>query len=88
MLVIGALVLLVLLGATAAALLRPCRPWFAAAAAAALLWPFVNRRWEGPVLWVPLPGHGLTAGDLLTPLAAALLAGRWIALRRAARSEP
>lgn len=35
--------------------------------AAALLWPFLNRPLEGPVLLVIGQGHGLTVSDLLTP---------------------
>lgn len=33
-----------------------------------LVWPLVNGPLEGPVLWVPIPGHGLTVSDLLTPI--------------------
>jgi hypothetical protein len=32
-----------------------------------LLWPFVNRSMEGPVLLVVGHGHGLTMSDLLAP---------------------
>jgi hypothetical protein len=32
-----------------------------------LLWPFVNRSMEGPVLLVVGRGHGLTVSDLLAP---------------------
>lgn len=35
-----------------------------------LMWPLVNGPLEGPVLWVPIPGHGLTVSDLLTPIGA------------------
>ncbi|MCW2620794.1 MAG: hypothetical protein JWL64_396, partial [Frankiales bacterium] len=27
-------------------------------------WLLANGPYEGPVLWVPLPGHGLTVADL------------------------
>lgn len=40
----------------------------------ALLWLFVNGPYEGPILWVPLPGHGLTVGDLLSVPALAVAA--------------
>ena len=32
-----------------------------------LVWPFVNRPMEGPVLLVVGQGHGLTVSDLLAP---------------------
>jgi hypothetical protein len=35
--------------------------------ASSLLWPFVNRSMEGPVLLVVGQGHGLTVSDLVTP---------------------
>jgi membrane-bound ClpP family serine protease len=40
----------------------------------ALVWLMVNGPYEGPVLWVPLPGHGLTVGDLLSVPAFAVAA--------------
>ena len=50
----------------------------------ALLWPFVNRAIEGPVLLVVGAGHGVTVSDLLTPSAAllALAVGVLTGLRR------
>jgi hypothetical protein len=48
----------------------------------ALLWPFVNRTIEGPVLLVVGAGHGLTVSDLLASLAALLAVGVLIGLRR------
>lgn len=40
----------------------------------AALWLVVNGPYEGPVLWVPLRGHGLTVGDLLAVPALAVAA--------------
>ena len=48
----------------------------------ALLWPFVNRTIEGPVLLVVGVRHGVTVSDLLTPLAALLAVGVLTGLRR------
>ncbi|HEY5334843.1 MAG TPA: hypothetical protein VIJ71_02340 [Mycobacteriales bacterium] len=38
----------------------------------ALLWLIVNGPYEGPALWVPIRGHGLTVGDLLSEPALAV----------------
>lgn len=55
---------------------------------AALVWPFVNRPMEGPVLLIIGRGHGLTVSDLLAPAGLALsvlaLTGR---LRRSAKGQ-
>lgn len=40
----------------------------------ALGWLLVNGPYEGPVLWVPFRGHGLTVGDLLSIPALAVAA--------------
>lgn len=54
---------------------------------AALVWPFVNRPMEGPVLLTIGQGHGVTMSDLLTPagvlLSVLVLTGR---LRRSAKA--
>ena len=87
-LALGALVLLLLATVFGAALAtrRSRRPQLVDAVALvvlALLWLIVNRPYEGPVLWIPLRGHGLTVGDLLAvpafTVAAALLrsGARW-----------
>lgn len=83
MFIIGLLVLLALLLSSLSALVRPSGTRVITTLVLALLWPFVNLRWEGPVLWVPLPGHGLTLGDLIAPIPPVLLAGRWLLTRRA-----
>lgn len=56
--------------------------------ATALVWPFVNRPMEGPVLLVIGQGHGVTLSDLLAPagvlLSVLTLTGR---LGRSARGS-
>jgi hypothetical protein len=72
--------------------------WSAAAAGLAVIgfsltWFGVNHRWEGRVLLVFSPGHGLTEADLLVPVAIALalvirglrFVGRSVARRRRER---
>ena len=51
----------------------------------ALLWPFVNRPMEGPVLLVVGQGHGLTVSDLLAPAGVLLSI---VVLRGRLRCEP
>ncbi|MEJ7649240.1 MAG: hypothetical protein WKF57_09430 [Nakamurella sp.] len=80
--VVGLIALSALLGATVRALVGPSPAWIAVASVLAVGWPFLNGRWEGPVLLVPVAGHGLTLSDLLTPLTLALLAGRVLLARR------
>lgn len=82
---LGLVALFALFGVTLRALVGPSPVWIAAACLLAVGWPFLNGRWEGPVLWTPVPGHGLTLSDLLTPLALVLLSGRVLLARR--RSE-
>ncbi len=52
-----------------------------------LVWPLVNGPLEGPVLWAPIAGHGLTVSDFLTPIGAlAAVSGlRRISRRRRAQ---
>lgn len=82
MFIIGAVALLALLAATAIALRTGDKLSAAVALVLAAGWPFVNARWEGPVLWVPVRGHGLTVSDLLTPLVFSLVVIRHLAGRR------
>lgn len=76
MIYVGAAVLAGLLVISGCALIRPSSVRVSVAATLAVGWLFVNQRWEGPVLWVPIHGHGLTLSDLLTPVTLALLVGR------------
>lgn len=87
MTIVGAVVLLALVITVVCALVRPSPGWVTAALACAAGWPFVNDHWEGPVLWVPAPGHGLTLSDLLTPVAAALVTSRLYLLRRGSGAQ-
>jgi hypothetical protein len=41
------------------------------AAAFGLAWVIVDRQWEGPVLFVVSPGHGVTVSDLASVVAVA-----------------
>jgi len=52
-----------------------------------LVWPLVNGLLEGPVLWVPIPGHGLTVSDLLTPIGVLAAVSRLRRISRHRRAE-
>ena len=52
------------------------------------VWVVVNRPLEGPVLWVLVQGHGLTAADLLCPIGVALAAVGWRRARKHKTSPP
>jgi hypothetical protein len=77
-----ALVVLITLAAAGSRAVSGSRPAAWTLLGTALLWPFVNRTIEGPVLLVVGAGHGLTVSDLLTPPAALLAVGVLTGLRR------
>lgn len=87
MYVLGAIVLISLLVTGVVALLNPSPVRLAVAATLAVTWLLVNQDWEGPVLWVPLAGHGLTVSDLLTPLVLLLLIFRRVDRRRRVQTD-
>lgn len=76
-----ALVVLLVMAAAGVRSIAGSRVALWVALAAALVWPFVNRPIEGPVLLVIGRGHGVTVSDLLTPVVVLLsvmaLSGRF-----------
>jgi hypothetical protein len=66
--VTGVVVLVLLLVALAVSLALPSRPAATLLVVLCLVWPFVNGRLEGAVLWTLSEDHGLTLSDLLSPI--------------------
>ena len=76
-----ALVVLITMAAAGSRAVSGSRPAAWTLLGSALVWPFVNRTIEGPVLLALGRGHGLAVSDLLTPLAAILAVGALTGLR-------
>jgi hypothetical protein len=58
-----------------------------ALALASVAWLLVNGTMEGAVLWVLVPGHGLTSADLAGLAGLGVAAWRWAALFASRRAQ-
>lgn len=84
---IACVVLAALILCLAAAIAWPSWRWAAGVILLSVVWPFVDKPFEGPTVWKLSAGRGVTVGDLLAP--PCLVLGLWLlhrALHGAGRS--